>query len=245
MTLPYLTPTKYKFRKIDTVQKTWSDTVLILDERSKVEIYSDNHLLPFKTSNQILFVYSLPLIWDENKKRYIPSPLGQQPVTFKEPVQVRLVDGTLPSTVTVEDILNCSATIHTIVDSMPPISLPETIEVIPRPKGETVLTATGITDIDWTTILEYTVPENYRFRIAKILVSCEKDAEFTIVWGTQAIHPPTYLTGRVPHVDWFPYGTYTLDGDGTTTLQVQAKYPSTGESGNISVQVCGELTAIV
>jgi len=118
-------------------------------------------------------------------------------------------------------------------------------EVIARPKGGVL--RTGFINIntawaDFVTVVEYTVPDDYKFELAKILVSCPEDVRYRLRWGTTVISAEVFVTGGIPFTDWFPWDYYPerMHGDGTRTFQIQVIDPTGAAAGMCHAEIVGE-----
>jgi len=116
-------------------------------------------------------------------------------------------------------------------------------EVIPRPKGDTVLRGSVTTGDSFAVVGDCTrtIPNGKRFEIAKLALSCDQDAVAKIVFpvGTD-ISIEYKISANVPVTDWFPFDDKKCVGDGTKVLRVEGKYPSGGEAGDLHAELVGE-----
>jgi len=117
-------------------------------------------------------------------------------------------------------------------------------EAVARPKGGVrVLGNINMNTawVDFVTVAEYLVPSaDWKFELAKILVSCQDDLIYRLQWGTTTISAEVYVTGGIPFTDWFPWDYYNMRGDGTTTFKIQV-YDPTGAAVSIChAEIVGE-----
>jgi len=121
-------------------------------------------------------------------------------------------------------------------------------EMIARPKGGVLVTAYDDTTAGWALlgdgtdhVAEYTVPSaDWKFELAKILVSCPNDVLYRLRWGAVVISAEVYVTGGIPFTDWFPWDYYTMRGDGTRTFNIQVMFPAGGAAAVCHAEIVGE-----
>ena len=123
-------------------------------------------------------------------------------------------------------------------------------EMIARPKGDVLVKAFDDTEADWTVVgegtdevAEYTVPNDFKFELAKILVSCPNDMLYRLRWNEVVISAEVYVTGGIPFTDWFPWDYYNMRGDGVTTFDIQVMFPAGGAAAECHVEIVGETVA--
>jgi len=128
-------------------------------------------------------------------------------------------------------------------------AIPENLqaEVIARPKGGVRIIANALTTGAWTVlgagtdnVAEYIVPDDWKFELAKILVSCPEDVMYRLRWGTSVISPEVFVTGGIPFTDWFPWDYEHMRGDGTKTFNIQVRYPAGGVEAMCHAEIVGE-----
>ena len=117
-------------------------------------------------------------------------------------------------------------------------------EMIARPKGGVRETDSVTTTLAWQVVVTYTVPagvvSDWKFELAKILVSCPNDVLYRLRWNGVVISPEVYVTGGIPFTDWFPWDYYPMTGDGTSTFKIQV-YDPTGAAVDIChAEIVGE-----
>jgi len=114
-------------------------------------------------------------------------------------------------------------------------------EAVPRPKGS-VLEADSVTTTDtYATVVSYTVPSSdWRFELAKILVSCPEDVMYRLRWNENVIGAEVYVTGGIPFTDWFPWAYKTMRGGDSKAFDIQAKYPAGGAAATCHAEIVGE-----
>jgi hypothetical protein len=107
--------------------------------------------------------------------------------------------------------------------------------VIAQPEGRIVEQNSITTESDWKTVCSYTPKSGMRFHLTKVVVSCEEDVIAQVFWkGEQEITIPYVIMGKLPFTDWFPFNYWEEDpvkkivGDGTSKVELKAKYVSTG-----------------
>jgi len=116
-------------------------------------------------------------------------------------------------------------------------------EVIARPKGGVLVSRSidiNTTWIEFQTVVEHIVPNDFKFELAKILVSCPNDVMYRLLWGTTTISAAVYVTGGIPFTDWFPWDYYTMRGDGTSTFKIQVQDPTLAAAGLCHAEIVGE-----
>lgn len=112
--------------------------------------------------------------------------------------------------------------------------------VIPRPKGGVLEKGSVTTTGTYAELAARTVTNGKTFHPAKILVSCDEDVMFKLVWGGSDLGAEIYLARKLPYVDWFPWGYKTMAGDGSKKFQIMVKYPSGGSAGTCYGEISGE-----
>ncbi len=115
------------------------------------------------------------------------------------------------------------------------IARPMGFEMDGYPKKGSVLTGA-----DWAMVVEYLVPENYKYMLSKILVSCPEDVMYRIRWGGTVKSAEVYVTGGIPFTDWFPWGYIKMWGDGVKKIDIQVKYPAGGAAATCHAELIGE-----
>jgi len=113
-------------------------------------------------------------------------------------------------------------------------------EVIARPKGGVLETDSITTTVAYQTVVEYTVPDDYKFELAKILISCPENVEYRLRWGTSVISAVVFVTGGIPFTDWFPWDYEHMRGDDTKTFNIQVRFPADGEAAVCHAEIVGE-----
>ena len=131
-------------------------------------------------------------------------------------------------------------------------AIPESLqaEVIARPKGGVLETDSVTTQVDpnWQTVVEYpagddVLSSDWKFELAKILVSCPNAVIYRLRWGTTVISAEVYVTGGIPFTDWFPWNYYYMRGDGTKTFNIQVMFPAGGAAAVCHAEIVGEYVA--
>lgn len=117
-------------------------------------------------------------------------------------------------------------------------------EMIARPKGEVLesgeVTFTGVAAA-WQRVVFHTPDDGDRFQLAKILVSCEDAAVYQLRWGGTVIGAEeVYVTGGFPFTDWFPWGCYEMEGDGSLTFELWVIDPSDSSTATCYAEIVGE-----
>jgi len=110
-------------------------------------------------------------------------------------------------------------------------------------KGSVATSAT-----EWRTVVtppasgcEYTPPANYKFMLAKILVSCASDVLYRLRWnGTVFSAAEVFVTGGFPFTDWFPWGYKKMWGDGERTFELQVRAPTAADEETCYAEIVGE-----
>jgi len=115
-------------------------------------------------------------------------------------------------------------------------------EVIPRPKGTTVLKGSATTGSSYAAVgdCKRTIPNGKTFNATKIIVSCPSDAVAKITFGGSNISVEYTISGKIPLTDWFSQGEMQAIGDGSKVLQVEAKYPTGGSTDTVNAALIGE-----
>jgi len=113
-------------------------------------------------------------------------------------------------------------------------------EMIARPKGGVLETDSVTTTAAYQTVVEYTVLEDWKFELAKILVSCPEDVMYRLRWGAVVISAEVYVTGGIPFTDWFPWNYYYMRGDGSRTFNIQVMFPAGGVAAVCHAEIVGE-----
>ncbi len=117
-------------------------------------------------------------------------------------------------------------------------------EVIARPMGFEMdgwpKKGSVTTTADYATVVEYTVPDDYKFMLAKILVSCPEDVMYRIRWKGSAISAEVFVTGGIPFTDWFPWGYAKMWGNDILKIDIQVKYPTGGAAAVCHAELVGE-----
>mgnify|MGYP000058807390 CR=1 FL=1 len=113
--------------------------------------------------------------------------------------------------------------------------------VIARPMGGIRVSDSITTTSSYQTVVEYKITPDAVFHLTKILVSCDQDVLFKIVWNDKDISPEIYVKAGVPFTDWYPWlwpdENRPLKGG---TIKIQAKYPSGGSAGTCYAEIVGE-----
>jgi len=122
------------------------------------------------------------------------------------------------------------------------VQIPEGQEqkIIPRPRGGILEKGSITTTGSYQAVASRTVTNGKSFQLAKILVSCDKDIMFKLVWDGSDIGAEVIVPGGIPFTDWFPWDYYAMNGDGSKKLEIQAKYPSGGSAGTCFCEIVGE-----
>ena len=120
-------------------------------------------------------------------------------------------------------------------------------EMIARPKGGVRETASITTALAWAVVVEYVVPAgdeaDWKFELAKILVSCPNDIMYRLRWNDVVISPEVYVTGGIPFTDWFPWDYENMRGDGVKAFDIQARFPVGGAAATCHAEIVGENVA--
>lgn len=117
-------------------------------------------------------------------------------------------------------------------------------EVIARPKGGVLETAYVTTTGAWQTVVDYLViSSDWKFELAKILVSCPEDVMYRLRWGTTVISAEVFITGGFSFTDWFPWNYYYMRGDGVKTFNIQVMFPAGGAAAVCHAEIVGEYVA--
>jgi len=124
---------------------------------------------------------------------------------------------------------------------VPPIS------VIPQPEGRITKQGSITTSSTFQVICDYSPSSEKRFHLTKIAISCSEDVVAQVFWkGNQEITIPYTVMGKLPFTDWFPFNyweddiTKKIAGDGTSKIELKAKYPSGGAAATCDGQFVGE-----
>ena len=112
--------------------------------------------------------------------------------------------------------------------------------IIPRPKGGILEKGSVTTTSSYKTVASRTVTDGKELQLAKILVSCDKDVQYKLVWDGSDISAEVIVTANIPFTDWYPWDYYTMEGDGAKQLLLQAKYPTGGAAGTCYGEIVGE-----
>jgi len=117
-------------------------------------------------------------------------------------------------------------------------------EAVARPMGYEMdgfpKKGSGTTTDTYAVVVEYTVPDEYKYMLAKILVSCPEDVMYRIRWNGTVKSAEVYVTGGIPFTDWFPWGyikMWSIDGE---KIDIQVKYPAGGAAAVCHAELIGE-----
>jgi len=117
-------------------------------------------------------------------------------------------------------------------------------EAIARPKGFEMdgfpKKGSVTTTATYATVVEYTVPDGYKYELTKILISCPEDVMYKIRWDGTDKSAEVYVTGGIPFTDWFPWGYIKMWGDDVKKIDIQVKYPSGGAAATCHAELVGE-----
>ncbi|MBA7702840.1 hypothetical protein ES703_111615 [subsurface metagenome] len=117
-------------------------------------------------------------------------------------------------------------------------------EAIARPKGFEMdgfpKKGSVTTTATYATVVEYTVPDGYKYELTKILISCPEDVMYKIRWGGTDKSAEVYVTGGIPFTDWFPWGYIKMWGDDVKKIDIQVKYPTGGAAATCHAELVGE-----
>ena len=115
------------------------------------------------------------------------------------------------------------------------------VEAVPRPKGKVLEADSKTTTDTYATIVSYTPPSSdWRFELAKILVSCPEDVMYRLRWNEKVIGAEVYVTGGMPFTDWFPWAYKNMRGGDTKAFDIQVKYPTGGAAATCHAEIVGE-----
>ena len=112
--------------------------------------------------------------------------------------------------------------------------------IIPRPKGGVHEKGSITTSASYQTVASRTVTDGKELQLAKILVSCDQDVHYKLVWDGSDISAEVIVSGNVPFTDWFPWDYVEMKGDGARQLELQARFPSGGSAGTCHAEMVGE-----
>ncbi|MFQ6052674.1 MAG: hypothetical protein ACE5OO_00385 [Candidatus Bathyarchaeia archaeon] len=99
--------------------------------------------------------------------------------------------------------------------------------VIPRPladKGDDGSNSSLGTA--FTTIAEYAPADGKSFHAAYVFASCEEDYRVQVRWDGSVVFGPVYCESRIPFTMFFPWGRFTMPGDGSKKVDVQMRVES-------------------
>jgi len=118
-------------------------------------------------------------------------------------------------------------------------------EVIALPAGALRNYSSVTTTTDYQTVAKIKPHQGMKFKIAKILVSCPEDVMAKLQWAGQDLGPEVYVMAKLPFTDWFGHGFRTkedkdLEGDGSSEIQLQVKYPSGGTAATCHGEISGD-----
>ncbi|MBA7675398.1 hypothetical protein ES703_83631 [subsurface metagenome] len=119
------------------------------------------------------------------------------------------------------------------------IARPMGYEMEEYPKVGSVATSAD----EWRTVVgtAYTPPANYKFMLAKILVSCPSDVLYRLRWdGTVFSADEVFVTGGIPFTDWYPWGYMKMLGDGERTFDIQVRAPTADDEDTCYAEIVGE-----
>jgi len=120
------------------------------------------------------------------------------------------------------------------------VDLPENQQVIPRPKGGVQAVGDITTTASYQTVAEYAVTDDKQLQLTKIMISCDKDVQYKLVWDSTDMSIEVIVPSNTPFTDWFPWDYYLMMGDGIKKIKLQAKYPTDGEAGTCFGEIIGE-----
>lgn len=127
------------------------------------------------------------------------------------------------------------------VETMQTIPRSLQAEVIARPKGD-ILETDSITfpPAGWRTVVSYEPLTDWKFELAKILVSCPDDVMYRLRWNEKVISAAVYVTGGIPFTDWFPWDYEHMRGDGTKEFEIQVMDPVGTSTETCHAEIVGE-----
>ena len=111
-------------------------------------------------------------------------------------------------------------------------------ELIGRPKGGVLEKGTIDSAAAWATVVEYTVPLDWKFEVAKVLVSAEKAAWIRYKWGAAVISCERLMDDKTILIEHFMWDYKHMRGDAAKTFKVEAKYYE--ETGKVNAEIAGE-----
>ena len=122
----------------------------------------------------------------------------------------------------------------------------ETKKVIPKPAGPIRAFDKKTTTSTFATIAELTPAAGKTFHLTKIVVSCLEDVEAQLFFKDKELTVIYKIMGKLPFTDWFPFDYRThpdlrpIIGDGTSKIELKARYPSGGTAAECYAEIIGE-----
>ena len=120
------------------------------------------------------------------------------------------------------------------------ISVESPFYVIPKPMGGKIAKGNITTTGSYQTVAELAITTAKTFQLTKILISCDQDIMYKIRWNGTDISTEVIVPANIPFTDWFPWNYYTMLGNGTKKIDIQAKYPTDGYGGTCYAEINGE-----
>lgn len=123
-------------------------------------------------------------------------------------------------------------------------AIPENLqgEIIARPKGG-ILETDSVTfpPAAWRTVVSYEPLTDWKFELAKILVSCPDDVMYRLRWNENVISAAVYVTGGIPWTDWYPWDYEHMRGDGVKEFEIQVMDPIGTSTATCHAEIVGEV----
>ncbi len=117
-------------------------------------------------------------------------------------------------------------------------------EAVARPKGYEMddfpKKGSVLTDGDWEVVVTYKVPEDYKYMLSKILVSCPEDVMYRIRFGGTVKSAEVYVTGGIPFTDWFPWGWAKMWGGADREIDIQVMWGTDEVAATCHAELVGE-----
>lgn len=113
--------------------------------------------------------------------------------------------------------------------------------VIARPQGGVHVKGAIMTGPAYATVCQRAVSLQKFFHIAKTLVSSQQDVMYKLVWDVTDISIEVFVPAKTPLPDWYPYNYEPyIQGNGVTTLKLQARTPPGGTNATCQAELVGE-----
>ena len=114
----------------------------------------------------------------------------------------------------------------------------EAAQMIPRPKGGILKKGSITSGASYAGVASHTVTLGKTFQLSKVVVSVEKAAWVKYQWAGSDISAERFIDDKCTLIEHFPWGYYSMLGDGSKAFEVQAIQYVT--PGKCTVEIVGE-----